>query len=118
MAVYPQKLAHEAVLAGLRSAGYAAEGVMVYYRLRGTDQVVYADTGRIAPGQALESSPLLTPHSSQKENMDTVVLMHPQSGQIESAQAALKSLGDAQILFEEMAVVAGRESGETPEGAG
>ena len=111
MAVYPVKLPHEAVLDGLRVGGYAGPRVLVYYRVKGTDQVVYADSGRIAPGQALDEA-----HLSPQAQMETIVLMHPQDGQVEKLKAILETLGSAELLYEGATLVAGRETGETPEG--
>jgi hypothetical protein len=111
MAVYSAKLPHDTVLAALRTGGYAGPGVVVYYRVKGTDQVVYAYNGRIAPGQALDEAQL-----SPQTQMETVVLMHPQDGQTEAITAALMSLGSAEVMYEGATLVAGRETGETPEG--
>ena len=111
MAIYPDKLAREAVLEGLRASGYAGSGVLVYYRVKGTDQVVYADSGRIAAGQALDEAQL-TPQAQ----METIVLAHPQDGQIETLKSALEALGSAQVLYEGATTVEGRTIGETPEG--
>jgi hypothetical protein len=111
MAIYPEKLPREAVLDGLRAGGYAGSAVLVYYRVKGTDQVVYADSGRIAAGQALDEAQL-TP----QVQMETIVLAHPQDGQIETLKAALEALGSGQVLYESATVVEGRVTGETPEG--
>jgi hypothetical protein len=111
MAIYPTKLPRETVLDGLRAGGYAGPGILVYYRVKGTDQVVYADSGRIAAGQALDEAEL-----SPQAQMETIVLIHPQDGHVNKLKETLEALGSAQVLYEGATIVEGRTTGETPEG--
>jgi hypothetical protein len=111
MAIYGAKLEAGAPGQALRAAGYAPRDILVYYRIKGTDQVVYADNGRIAPGQALDEA-----HVTDKpDDLETVVLMHPAEGEAERVKSALASLGPAQIMYEPSSLVSGRESGALSE---
>src|SRR5688500_1263563 len=105
MAVFPTKIAQHVILRALAAGGYAGNDIVVYHRLKGTDQVVYASNGRIAPGQALDEGNI-TPDSLS--NVDTVVLLHPAEAQLEALRGALGALGEVQILFEGKTVVEGR----------
>jgi hypothetical protein len=110
MAIYGAKLEADAPGEALRAAGYAPRDILVYYRIRGTDQVVYADSGRIAPGQALDEA-----HVTDKAgDLETVVLMHPREADAERVRSALETLGPAQIMYEGASLVSGRETVETP----
>jgi hypothetical protein len=111
MAIYGSKLEAGAPGQALRAAGYAPRDVLVYYRIKGTDQVVYADSGRIAPGQALDEAHI----TDKASDLETVVLMHPAEGDAERVKGALATLGPAQIMYEPSSLVSGRESGELSE---
>ena len=97
LAVYPQHLPVQQVLDGLRATGYPQEKVLLYYRVKGTDQVIDARTGRMAPGQSLTMEEL---RPEQLETTDTVVLMHPRRAEFDAVQQALMSLGAPELHYE------------------
>ena len=97
MAIYNTKLDPAGVLDSLRGTGYPLQDVSVYYRVRGSDQVLDATTGEVAAGQSLAQTEI-TP--KMLENLDTIVLMHPDTAHSQSLQQTLKSLGNADIKYE------------------
>ena len=97
MAIYDSKLDAKGVLDTLRGTGYPLQDVSVYYRVKGTDQVLDATTGEVAAGQSLAQTEI-TP--KMLENLDTIVLMHPDKAHAQSMQQTLKSLGNADIKYE------------------
>jgi len=97
MAVYKAKLERESVLDALRGVRYPGADVSVYHRLKGTDQVIDAATGQIAAGQAVTEEEI---SANMLENLETVVLIHPQDEQLRAVHEALSTLGPADFLHE------------------
>ena len=97
MAVYSAKLDAENVLDKLRAVSYPLADVSVYYKPKGTDQVIDAITGQVAAGQALTEAEV-TP--KMLENLQTVVLIHPPDDQLKVVHDALSALGPANFLHE------------------
>ncbi len=97
MAIYDSKLDAKGVLDSLRGTGYPLQDVSVYYRLKGGDQVLDAITGEVAAGQSLAQTEI-TP--KMLENLDTIVLMHPDKAHAQTLQQTLMSLGNADIKYE------------------
>ncbi len=95
MAIYKSKLEADAVRETLRAAGYPPTGVKVYLRLSGTDQVLDSATGQVASGQALTKGEIT---AKMLEHLETVVLLHPSSEQLQTVQAALSTLGEPIFL--------------------
>ena len=106
MAIYDTKLDAMGVLNSLGGAGYPLEDVSVYYRIKGSDQVLDAATGEVASGQSLAQTEI-TP--KMLENLDTIVLMHPSKAAAQSVQQTLMSLGNANIKYEESSVLEGQK---------
>jgi len=109
MAIYDSKLDAKGVLDTLGRAGYPLEDVSVYYRPKGGDQVLDAITGEVAAGQSLAQTEI-TP--KMLENLDTIVLMHPDKDNAQSLQQTLKSLGNADIKYEGGSVSEGHKDPE------
>jgi hypothetical protein len=97
MAIYDSKLEAKGLLDRLRGVGYPLEDVSVYYRVKGSDQVLDATTGEVAAGQSLAQTEI-TP--KMLESLDTIVLLHPDEANAQSLQQMLKSLGNADIKYE------------------
>ena len=98
MAIFDAKLDAKGVLDSLRGTGYPLQDVSVYYRPKGGDQVLDAISGEVAAGQSLAQTEI-TP--KMLENLDTIVLMHPDQAHAQSLQQTLMSLGNANIIYEE-----------------
>ncbi|MBF6614060.1 MAG: hypothetical protein IVW55_13105 [Chloroflexi bacterium] len=109
MAIYPKRLAAEAVLAQLGDAGYPLADVSVYYRLGGTTEVLDAVTGQVAAGQSLNDAEI-TPQ--QRETSQTVVLLHPSQEQFGAVQTTLLKLGEADIKYSDETLVQGSPVGQ------
>ncbi|HUP27544.1 MAG TPA: hypothetical protein VM409_03840 [Chloroflexia bacterium] len=105
LAIYDSKLDVNSVFESFKGAGYPLEDVSVYYRLKGGDQVIDAATGQVAAGQSLAQTEL-TP--KMLENMDTLVLLHPDTSQAQAVQRILGSLGTADIKYESDSVAEGQ----------
>lgn len=104
MAIYDSKLDAKVVFDSLGRAGYPLEDISVYYRPKGGDQVLDAITGEVAAGQSLAQTEI-TP--KMLENLDTIVLMHPDKAHAESVRQTLMSLGNADIKYERGSVSEG-----------
>ncbi len=109
MAIYPKRLAAEAVLAGLGGGGYPLADISVYYRLGGTTEVLEAITGQVAAGQSLNDAEI-TPQ--QRETSQTIVLLHPSQEQFGAVQSALLKLGEADIKYSGETLVQGSPVGQ------
>lgn len=96
LAIYDVRIEAQQVLDGLKNAGYPMEDVCVYYRVKGSDQVIDATTGHVAAGQSLNEDEL---KRSKLENVDTLVLLHPNAQQAEAAQQVLATLGTPDIKY-------------------
>lgn len=108
MAIYPQRHEAGAILDSLGKVGYPLEDVSVYYRLKGTDQVLDATTGQVAAGQSISNSDL-TP--KVLADIETIVLMHPSSDISATVLGALNLLGQPVTLYEGESDVEGRLGG-------
>lgn len=108
MAIYPEKHEAGAILDGLGKVGYPLNDVSVYYRLKGTDQVLDATTGQVAAGQSINSSDL-TPQALA--GVETVVLLHPSAETSQAVVGALNMAGQPVILYEGESDVQGRPGG-------
>lgn len=97
MTIYDTKLDAERVLDKLRAVSYPLTDVSVYYKPRGTDQVIDAITGQVAAGQALTEAEV-TP--KMLENLQTIVLIHPPDDRLKAVHDALSALGPARFLHE------------------
>jgi hypothetical protein len=117
MAIYTGRQDANRILDGLKSTGYPLDDVSVYYRPDGTDQVIDAVTGEVAAGQSLNEKDL---KNKQLQNVQTVVLMHPEQNQYQSVRQVLASIGTADIKYSGITDVEGRPGGverhdETPQ---
>lgn len=108
MAVYPQRYDAAAILDSIRRVGYPLNDVSVYYRLKGTDHVVDANTGQVAAGQSVNQEEV-TPEALN--TADTVVLLHPGLETVQVVTEALNSIGEPRILYEGETDVEGQLGG-------
>lgn len=97
MAIYPQRQEAAAILDSLGKVGYPLDDVSVYYRVKGTDQVLDAVTGQVAAGQSISNTDLSTQVLAAVE---TVVLMHPSAEMSQPVLGVLSLLGEPVILYE------------------
>ena len=97
MAIYNARLDAKGVLESLRNTGYPLQDVSVYYRPKGSDQLLDATTGEVAAGQSLAQTEIT---AKMLENLETIVLMHPDKAHAQSIQQTLMSLGNADIKYE------------------
>jgi hypothetical protein len=116
MAIYAGRQDANRILDGLKSTGYPLDDVSVYYRPDGTDQVIDAITGEVAAGQSLNQKEV---KDKQLQNVQTVVLLHPEQSQLQSVQQVLSSIGTADIKYSGITDAEGRPGGverhdETP----
>lgn len=110
MAIYPQRYEAAAILDSLGRLGYPLNDVSVYYRLKGTDQVVDATTGQVAAGQSINQEEVST---EGLNNAETVVLLHPGTELVQAVTGALNSVGEPSILYEGETGVEGHLGGYT-----
>ncbi|MEA2573807.1 MAG: hypothetical protein QOH93_1105 [Chloroflexia bacterium] len=110
MAIYPQRYEAAAILDSLRRVGYPLNDVSVYYRLKGTDHVVDATTGRVAAGQSVNQDEVT---QEGLNGAETVVLLHPGTEVVETVTGALLQVGEPNILYEGETDVAGSLGGYT-----
>ncbi len=107
LATFDGRLDVEQIVSSLGRVGYPAEDIAVYYRPVGSDQVIDARTGQVAPGQSLIEGDLST------MKLQTLVLMHPTSEQLPVVEQALSTIGPADIKYEGETRVEGG-SGDAP----
>lgn len=110
MAIYPQRFDVAAILDSLGRVGYPLNDVSVYYRVKGTDQVVDATTGQVAAGQSINQEEV-TPEVLN--SAETVVLLHPGTASVPSVTGALNAVGEPTILYEGETDVEGQLGGYT-----
>jgi hypothetical protein len=104
LVTYASKLDPQAILDAIGGLGYPLSDVSVYYRVSGTDQVLDAITGQVAAGQALSPEEL---RGRALENLETLVLLHPDAEQFVALQSALKPLGEADMKYAAQDVAGG-----------
>ncbi len=108
LAIFDGRVGADEIMLGLRGVGYPLEDVSVYYRPRGTDQVIDATTGQVAAGQSL------TEHETDPKNagnVQTLVLMHPEKQQFEDVRSVLMRAGQAEIMYEGGTLAEGHPGG-------
>lgn len=108
MAIYAQRQEAAAILDSLGKVGYPLSDVSVYYRVKGTDQVLDAVTGQVAAGQSISNTDL---SPQVLADVETVVLMHPSAEMSQPVLGALSLLGEPVILYEGESDVQGRPGG-------
>ncbi len=108
MAIYPQRYEAGAILDSLAHVGYPLSDVSVYYRVKGTDQVLDATTGEVAAGQSISNSDL---SPQVLADVETVVLAHPSSEVSQAVLGALNLVGQPVILYEGESDVQGQPGG-------
>lgn len=108
LAIYEGKLDATLIMGALRSTGYPPEDVRIYHRIKGTDQVLDAFTGHVAAGQSLTEEEIQKKHLEQ---VDTLVLMHPDAAQFPIVKSALTRVGNPQIMYEGGTEAEGRPGG-------
>jgi hypothetical protein len=99
LAIYEGRLDAGQILDGLRAGGYPPDDVRIYYRLKGTDQVLDAFTGHIAGGQSLSEEEIKKRHLNLNQ-VDTLVLMHPDPGRFPVIREVLARFGNPTIIYE------------------
>lgn len=114
LAIYDGRVNAEQVLGGLRELQYPAEDIAVYYRPKGTDQVIDAVTGQVAAGQSITEQEMDPKNAG---NVQTLVLMHPEPQQVEGVRRVLMGQGQPEIMYEAGTLAQGHASvSELPDG--
>ncbi len=108
LAIFPQRLPPQDLMNGLRRIGYPMEDVAVYYRLRGTDQVVDALTGQVAAGQSITQAEI---DETQLANAETLLLIHPDVGHVQAVQGMLSAMGGVDIKYSGSTEAVGQPGG-------
>jgi hypothetical protein len=101
------RLEAQAVLSALGVMGYPVSDVRIYYRPIGTDQVIDALTGQVPAGESLQLDKL---RAKEAQNLETLVLMHPDAAQFVAVQEAFKPLGEADYKYAEAVVFEGTQA--------
>jgi|GEM_PF-2839863 len=96
LAIFQQHLPVQDLLNRLRQIGYPMEDVAVYYRLKGTDQVIDATTGQVAAGQSITEAELA---GNQIESAETLLLIHPEEEQVRSVEQMITTMGGADVKY-------------------
>src|SRR5205823_10203437 len=109
LVTFGQKLDAQALLSAIDAIGYPASDVHIYHRPMGSDQVIDAITGQIPAGEAINPNKL---KSKETQNLETLILMHPNGTQFVALQTALKQFGDADYKYSEATVFEGEHAEE------
>jgi hypothetical protein len=96
LAIFQQHLPVQDLLNRLRQIGYPMEDVAVYYRLKGTDQVIDATTGQVAAGQSITEAEIA---ANQLESAETLLLIHPEEEQVRSVEQMITTMGGADVKY-------------------
>lgn len=108
LAIFQQHLPPQDLMNRLREVGYPMEDVTIYYRLKGTDQVVDAITGEVAAGQSITTAEV---SPAQLQSAETVLLMHPTEEYVNPIQGVLTAIGGADVKYSASTEAIGRPGG-------
>lgn len=108
LAIFPVRLDAHTLLDALKRLDYGQSDVSVYYRLRGTDGVIDAVSGKVPAGQTLTEADF----ARAGGNVDTLVLMHPAGERLAAVRGVFATMGaEPVIMYAGKTTVEGRPGG-------
>ncbi len=93
------------IVAALTAGGYPADDISILFRPTGGDAAIDLISGENAAGQDADAQA----EAGKKGAGTTLVLLHPEAGQLDAVRAALAGLGGRELDYEGQSVVHGND---------
>jgi len=110
MAMFPGTQDAEPIVAKLTSIGYPADDITILLRPPGTDSAVDLMSHENAAGQDTDAARAVTGLGDKLQDACTIVILHPEPGQVEAVRAALTGMGGEEFGYEPQTVYTGAQS--------
>jgi len=110
MAMFPGTQDADPIVAKLTSIGYPADDITVLLRPPGTDSAVDLLSEENAAGQDTDAARAIAGLGDKLKDACTIVILHPEPGQVEAVRAALTGMGGQEFGYEPQTVYTGAQS--------